>query len=382
MRPQFTQKLNALRGQFHPDAYIYVRLLQTLGNLQADELNALAASLGFKYGWNDVVQQLLEEQAKQQGYWDTNPAQSDDPSLSKSSLDDEIEQMKRKMNLPSELPSTDATDVEDILADLNCLTGLESLKQDVRSLVNRLKIQKERERHNLKSMPVSLHTVFCGSPGTGKTTVARLLGKIFQQLGLLKKGHTIETDRAGLVAGYVGQTALKTDEVVKSALDGILFIDEAYTLAPEGSGNDFGREAINTILKRMDDDRDRLVVIVAGYGNEMRRFIEANPGLESRFRRYFYFEDYKPSEMLSIFESFCQENHFKVSEDTRTCLLEKFQVLYDDRGQGFGNGRLVRNIFESTIEQQANRLVSEESLSKESMETILPEDVTLPSRMR
>jgi SpoVK/Ycf46/Vps4 family AAA+-type ATPase len=382
MRPQFITALNALRNQSHTDAYIYVTLLSLFGDLETDELEKLASSLRFKYGWNSVVKQLLEEQADQQNLWELIGLKSDHSRNSSLDITDELLSLKHSMNMSERSADSDQLDSEDMLADLNRLTGLTSLKDDVRSLINRLKIQRERERHNLKSMPVSLHTVFCGSPGTGKTTVARLLGVIYHKLGFLTKGHTIEIDRAGLVSGFVGQTALKTDEVIQSALDGILFIDEAYTLAPKGSGNDFGREAIDTILKRMDDYRDRLVVIVAGYGGEMKRFIESNPGLESRFRRYFYFEDYQPSEMLEIFESFCRDNHFLLVDATRDRLLQVFDQLYADRGTGFGNGRLVRNIFESTIEQQANRLVSVSSLTKEAMQTITPEDVVLPSRLR
>lgn len=382
MRPQFITAFNALRGRGNTDAYIYVTLLSLLGDLERDELEQLASSLGFKYGWNPALKKLLEKQADQQNLGELIKMKSNNQRDPISTIDDELTSIKRDMNVSSIPVNNSQIDEEDILANLNRLIGLKSLKNDVRSLINRLKIQRERERHNLKSMPVSLHSVFCGSPGTGKTTVARHLGVIYQKLGFLKKGHTIETDRAGLVAGYVGQTALKTDEVVKSALDGVLFIDEAYALAPKGSGNDFGREAIDTILKRMDDYRDRLVVIVAGYDDEMKRFVETNPGLESRFRRYFYFEDYQPLEMLDIFEGFCRENHFSLVDATRDRLRQEFDRLYADRGQGFGNGRLVRNIFESTVEQQANRLISLPSLTKENMEKIVPEDIVLPSRLR
>ncbi len=267
--------------------------------------------------------------------------------------------------------------IEEQLQELDNLIGLNYLKNEVRQYINFLKIQKLRENQGLSPVPITLHSVFCGSPGTGKTTVARLMGNIYQQLGILKKGHLIETDRSGMVAGYVGQTAQRVDELVESALDGVLFIDEAYTLKPVGYGNDFGQEAIDTLLKRMEDYRDRLVVIVAGYGNEMNRFINSNPGLKSRFSRYFHFEDYTAEELLLIFQSFCDQHSYTLTDAAKEVLLTQFKQLYDHRDKSFGNGRLVRNMFEKTIEKQANRLVNIPNVSSYAMQQILPEDISL-----
>ncbi|MGB5772082.1 MAG: AAA family ATPase [Crocosphaera sp.] len=267
--------------------------------------------------------------------------------------------------------------IEEQLQELDNLIGLNYLKNEVRQYINFLKIQKLRENQGLSPVPITLHSVFCGSPGTGKTTVARLMGNIYQQLGILKKGHLIETDRSGMVAGYVGQTAQRVDELVESALDGVLFIDEAYTLKPVDSGNDFGQEAIDMLLKRMEDYRDRLVVIVAGYGNEMNRFIDSNPGLKSRFSRYFHFEDYTAEELLLIFQSFCKQHSYTFTDAAKEVLLTQFKQLYEHRDKSFGNGRLVRNMFEKTIEKQANRLVNIPNVSPYAMQQILPEDISL-----
>ncbi len=286
------------------------------------------------------------------------------------------QELQNKSSSPSYSPSSHAT-VEDQLKELDKLIGLNHLKDEVRQYINFLKIQKLREKQGLQPIPITLHSVFCGSPGTGKTTVARLMGQIYQQLGILKKGHLIETDRSGMVAGYVGQTAQRVDELVHSALDGVLFIDEAYTLKPVDPGNDFGQEAIDMLLKRMEDYRDRLVVIVAGYGDEMTRFVNSNPGLKSRFSRYFYFEDYTPQELLAIFENFCNQHCYSLSEAAKEVLLTRFKELYDHRDKSFGNGRLVRNMFEKTIEKQANRLVTIPDVTTYTMQQILPEDIAL-----
>lgn len=267
--------------------------------------------------------------------------------------------------------------IEQQLQELNNLIGLNNLKDEVRQYINFLKIQKLREQQGLSRTPITLHSVFCGSPGTGKTTVARLMGKIYQQLGILKKGHLIETDRSGMVAGYVGQTAEKVNELVESALDGVLFIDEAYTLKPADAGHDFGQEAIEMLLKRMEDYRERLVVIVAGYGDEMTRFIESNPGLKSRFNRYFHFEDYTPHELLEIFEQICQTNNYELSSDAKTMMLTQLTDLYEKRDKSFGNGRLVRNMFEKTIEKQANRLVTLPNINQTMMKEIISQDIYL-----
>ena len=227
----------------------------------------------------------------------------------------------------------------------------------------------------MPKVPLTLHLVFCGSPGTGKTTVARLIGKIYQELGILKKGHCIETDRSGLVSQYIGHTAKKTDELIDSALDGVLFIDEAYTLKPKDAGKDFGQEAIDTLLKRMEDYRDRLVVIVAGYPEEMSRFIGSNPGLQSRFTRYFTFDDYKPIELATIFQRICKSHHYKLDIEAKKELLQQFTQLYNSRDKNFGNGRLARTLFEKTIEKQATRLSKVTYLDKEKMITITAEDI-------
>ncbi|MGQ0793981.1 MAG: AAA family ATPase [Deltaproteobacteria bacterium] len=275
-------------------------------------------------------------------------------------------------------PSRRAETTDEVMADLNALIGLGEIKEQVASLANLLKVQNKRAERGMSKVPVSLHSVFYGPPGTGKTTVARLLGKIYSSLGLLARGHIVETDRAGMVAGYIGQTSLKVDEVVSSALDGVLFIDEAYALRKEHISNDFGEEAIEVLLKRMEDYRGRLVVIVAGYTDEMQGFIDSNPGLKSRFNRYFFFDHYKPEALLQIFEKFCRDGHFRLSSEARERLLGMFEALYAKRTKSFGNARLARNVFEKTIERQANRIVSVAFLTDEILSTIAEGDIPEP----
>jgi stage V sporulation protein K len=273
-------------------------------------------------------------------------------------------------------PEEEQETLESVMKKINDLVGMKNIKKEISTLVNLIKIRKAREEKGLPVSKSSLHAVFYGPPGTGKTTIARLLGRVYKAMGLLTKGHIIETDRAGLVAGFVGQTAIQVNEVVEKALDGILFIDEAYALKPRGgSGNDFGQEAIETILKRMEDQRERLVVIVAGYPDEMKQFIESNPGLKSRFSRYFYFKDYKPEELEKIFAIFCKNAAYKTTKHARTKLLELLKSLYAKKDRTFGNGRLVRNIFEKVIENQANRLVKITPLTEEILSTIQKTDI-------
>ena len=260
--------------------------------------------------------------------------------------------------------------------ELDDLIGLESVKQEVRSLANFVKLQKQREAQGLKSAKVSYHLVFYGSPGTGKTTVARIVGRIYKDLGVLKKGHTVETDRAGLCGEYVGKTGPKTDTVISKALDGVLFIDEAYSLVPEGgAGNDYGQEAISTILKRMEDYRDRLVVIVAGYKEEMQRFIDSNPGLQSRFNRYIDFPDYSSGELTDIFKMYMKKNQYTLAPDAEEYLKEQFEYAVAHKDRNFGNARFARNVFEKSIQQQANRLAGQTNLDKGRLSELTIEDL-------
>ena len=248
--------------------------------------------------------------------------------------------------------------VEELLADLDSLIGLDGVKREVHSLINLIKVRKLRQQHDLKVMDMSFHMVFTGNPGTGKTTVARLVAKIYKQLGFLSQGQLIETDRSGLVAGYVGQTAGKVTEVVKSALGGILFIDEAYALARKGMDNDFGREAIDTLVKLMEDNRDDLVVIVAGYTDEMHDFLTSNPGLISRFNKYIDFPDYTDDELMAILAMNAKKQGYVIADDANAEVRKMLEGMSVSDRLDFGNARGMRNTLEKLVQEQANRLAA------------------------
>lgn len=256
---------------------------------------------------------------------------------------------------------------------LDNLIGLESVKQEVTALTNFIRIQNARSQKGLKASPITYHCVFTGNPGTGKTTVARILANIYKELGVVSKGHLVETDRSGLVGEYVGQTAVKTNKVIDHALGGILFIDEAYSLL--GDEKDYGREAIATLLKRMEDDRRRLVVILAGYTNEMKAFIDSNPGLQSRFSRYIEFPDYNADELYQIFLKRLKEFDYTITPDAAAALKNYFGEAVAHKDANFGNARFVRNVFERTLQRQANRLSTEVNLTSAKLAEITKEDL-------
>ena len=265
--------------------------------------------------------------------------------------------------------------LEEAMAELNELVGLEVVKKDVESLVNLAKVRAMRKERGLKCPDMSFHLVFSGNPGTGKTTVARIISKIYCALGLLSKGHLVEVDRSGLVAGYVGQTAIKTREVIEKALGGVLFIDEAYALAPENADKDFGQEAIDTVLKAMEDHRDDFVVIVAGYDDLMPRFIDSNPGLKSRFNKYLYFADYDGAQLFEIFKGRVQRNDYTLSDEAAEAVRAHLQKVYERRDDNFGNARDVRNLFEKIVANQANRVAVMEAPADEELVAITAADL-------
>ena len=262
--------------------------------------------------------------------------------------------------------------MEDLLAELDSYIGLGAVKEEVHNLINMVQVYKLRREHDLPTTDMSLHMVFTGNPGTGKTMMARMMARIYRSLGILSKGQLVEVDRSGLVAGYVGQTALKTQKVIEKAMGGVLFVDEAYALNGK-SENDFGQEAIDTLLKAMEDHRDDLVVIVAGYTDLMDKFIHSNPGLESRFNRFLLFEDYSLDELMAIFKMRCGKG-YTLSPEAEP-LVRDYIAEESADGDGFGNARGVRNIFEHILVAQNNRLAKMESVTREDLMTLLPEDV-------
>ena len=275
------------------------------------------------------------------------------------------------------LPESEPT-LEELLAELDGLCGLEQVKQDVKSLINLVKVRRLREEAGLPVPPMSLHLVFLGNPGTGKTTVARLLARLYHAIGVLPKGQLVEVDRSGLVAGFVGQTALKTQEVIQKAIGGVLFIDEAYALVNQDNGNDFGREVIEVLLKNMEDHRKDLVVIVAGYSQLMEKFIHSNPGLESRFNKYFYFEDYAGAQLFTILQSMCVKNGYVLTPEGEALARRELMALYEDRDENFGNARDVRNLFEQAVARQSDRVARLEAPTREQLMELHPEDLAEP----
>ena len=264
--------------------------------------------------------------------------------------------------------------VESLMEELNGLIGLEEVKKDVNNLINLLKICKIRQEKGLQVPPTNNHLVFLGNPGTGKTTVARLLAKIYNKLGVISKGHLVEVDRAGLVAGYMGQTAIKVMEVVDKAKGGVLFIDEAYALTT-GNEGDFGQEAIDVLNKAMEDYKDDLIVIVAGYDKEMQSFLDANPGLRSRFNRTIKFADYKAEELITIVTRRAQKLDYQFDEEALQFMSKKFNEVLSFKPAHFGNARSARNYLDNAINNQANRLINETNLDESKLTVISIEDL-------
>ena len=287
------------------------------------------------------------------------------------SFEEDFDEVDSKLNASN---ADDSESVESLLEELNSLVGLENVKKDVSSLINFIKVAKLREQRGMTVPTISYHLVFTGNPGTGKTTIARLVARLYYHMGLLQKGQLIEADRSSLVAGYLGQTALKTKKIIQKALGGVLFIDEAYSLVNRDDDM-YGQEAIETLLKSMEDHRDELVVIVAGYTELMHKFVDSNPGLSSRFNKYFDFPDYTGEELISIFDLFCKKNGYIIEDNARKRLLSKFEQMFLERDEHFGNARTARNIFEKAINAQANRVSQLKNVSDNDLMLITYDDI-------
>ena len=322
----------------------------------------------------DLIRSMTERNLRSMDtdFWGTPlmEKKTNQPPISEKSEKPASQTQAEKPEEKEEIPPKEK--IEDLLAELDSHVGMDAIKTEVRSLINMVQVYKLRREHDLPTTDMSLHMVFSGNPGTGKTTVARIMSRIYHSLDILSKGQLVEVDRSGLVAGYVGQTALKTQKVIEKAMGGVLFIDEAYALNGK-SENDFGQEAIDTILKAMEDHRDDLVVIVAGYTELMDRFIHSNPGLESRFNRFLMFEDYTPEQMVAIFKMQCKKGCYVLAQGTEE-LVRDF-IAEESADDSFGNARGVRNLFEHILVAQNNRLAKMENVTRDDLMQILPDDV-------
>ena len=363
-------------GPIRPGEAAHVKLIQDelflhLRQIPIDEPNQRENAHNARI---ETIKKILKDANQLPNTRATEPAGSGGPSTATQTDPGKvkIEAEAKQDQAPTEQPKLT---LEEALAQLDRLIGLANIKHEVRTLTNFLKVQKQREDAGLPSTKLSLHMVFNGNPGTGKTTVARIVGKVFSAMGVLQKGHLIETDRSGLVAEYAGQTGPKTNKKIDEALDGVLFIDEAYTLISAEGEDPFGHEAVQTLLKRMEDDRKQLVVILAGYPREMDALLKSNPGLSSRFSRHLEFIDYTPLELSKIFGLMCTKNHYELTALARAKVILGLDHLYQRRGRHFGNGRTSRNTFEHAIRRMANRIAEIPDLSVEQLTTIEAEDI-------
>ncbi len=349
-------------GELHPKEAVMIKSIQAelrhhLRPIPIDEPNQHEAAdvLG-----NQAVETMRQEADDFHASRTENPVR---PSAASR---------RTKLSVPQVAP---AVTLKDALAELDALIGLDPIKHEVRTLTNFLKVQQRRAEAGLPDTEISLHMVFTGNPGTGKTSVARIVGKIFGAMGVLVKGQLIETDRSGLVAEYAGQTGPRTNAKINEALDGVLFIDEAYSLVFQDGQDPYGGEAVQALLKRAEDDRDRLVVVLAGYPEEMQRLLQSNPGLSSRFNRLLQFDDYSPIDLARIFACLCKKSHYTLAPAARAKLLLGFTELHGRRDRHFGNGRTARNLFEQAIRRMANRIADIAQITHEQLMRI--EDVDM-----
>ncbi|WP_304181296.1 AAA family ATPase [Leptotrichia trevisanii] len=271
----------------------------------------------------------------------------------------------------------DTRSLTDLLEELNNLIGLKNVKSKVNDLIIYQKVQKMREKEGLNAVKSTLHLSFTGNPGTGKTTVARIIGRIYKQLGLLSKGHFIEVSRTDLIAGYQGQTALKVKNVIEKAKGGVLFIDEAYSITENEQSDSYGRECITELTKALEDYRNDLVVIVAGYSEPMKNFFSSNPGLKSRFNTFIEFEDYNTKELLEILISMCKNNDYNLTEKAKIKLNDFFETELENKKENFSNGRMVRNVYDDLVMNHARRVVNIENITKEDLLLITDLDFKL-----
>lgn len=358
---------NAVGASMHiidqrPYAYgwlLYFATDKRLGDFGkiADQCKDLFAEEAFLYGTDEKKYVMLFKSQSTKEYWNVNP--------NFACNTDNCSTIYPERNQDGVMVSSSTEMLDELI-------GLEQVKEEIRKYANFLAVQKRREENGDIPVNISYHLVFTGNPGTGKTVVARIIADIYKRLGILSKGQLIEVDRSQLVAGYEGQTALKTQKMIEEAKGGVLFIDEAYTLA---DGKDFGQESIETLLKAMEDNRNDFVVIVAGYKDQMNRFINSNPGLKSRFTRFIDFADYSSDELQQIFIQLCNKNGYSISNDAKYLIKRHFDNEIKKKTSNYGNAREVRNYFERIVVNQANRLASYDEISKDQLNEIEVDDI-------